>query len=59
MRVLALIALVALSACGSPSGDSVGGATRSESQALNDAATMLDNNAVAPMVGNETATKSR
>ncbi|WP_293880146.1 hypothetical protein [Sphingomonas sp.] len=53
MRVLALLALVALSGCGSPSDDTVDGATRSEAQALNDAATMIDNNAVAPVLRNE------
>ncbi len=38
-----------LSACGSPSGDAVGGVSRSESEALNDAAQMLDDNAVVPV----------
>jgi hypothetical protein len=57
MRKLTLIALIALSGCGSPGEDTIGGVTRSEAQALNDAATMLDNNAVAPVVGNEGASK--
>lgn len=48
MRILALLALATLSACGSPSDDTVGGVTRSEAEALNDAATMLDNNAIVP-----------
>jgi hypothetical protein len=55
MRKLALLALIALSGCGSPSDDTVGGVTRSEAQALNDAATMLDNNALAPVIGNESS----
>jgi hypothetical protein len=57
MRTLALLALIALSGCGSPNGKTVGGVTRSEAQALNDAATMLDKNAVAPMVRNESISK--
>ncbi|MDB5715518.1 MAG: hypothetical protein JWO15_2915 [Sphingomonadales bacterium] len=52
MRILPLLALIALSGCGSPGNDTVDGATRSEAQALNDAAAMLDNNAIAPVVGN-------
>jgi hypothetical protein len=47
MRILILALL--LSACGSPSSDSVGGVSRSESEALNDAAEMLDANAVVPV----------
>lgn len=53
MRILAMLALIALSGCGSPSDDTVGGVTRSEAQALNDAATMLDKNAAAPAIENE------
>lgn len=53
MNRFALPALLALSACGSPSGDTVGPVTRSEAQALNDAATMIDNNAIVPVVVNE------
>ena len=45
-----LIFALLLSACGSPSSDSVGGVTRSEAEALNDAAEMLDANAVVPVV---------
>ncbi len=48
MRCLILVLL--LSACGSPSGDSVDGISRSEAEALNDAAEMLDANAVVPVV---------
>ena len=47
MRILILALL--LSACGSPSDDSAGGVSRSESEALNDAAEMLDANAVVPV----------
>ncbi|MFM9977468.1 MAG: hypothetical protein ACKVOP_05395 [Sphingomonadaceae bacterium] len=53
MRTLALFLLLA--ACGAPGDDGAGGVTRSESDALNDAAAMLDANAVAPVVvGSET-----
>ncbi len=45
-----LILALMLSACGSPSTDSVGGVSRSEAEALNDAAEMLDANAVVPVV---------
>ena len=38
-----------LSACGSPNSDNVGGVSRSEAEALNDAAEMLDANAVVPV----------
>ena len=48
MRYLILALL--LSACGSSSSDSVGGVSRSEADALNDAAEMLDANAVVPVV---------
>ncbi len=41
--------LIALAACNSPNDPGVGGVTRSEAEALDDAATMLDNNAVAPV----------
>ena len=47
MRYLILVLL--LSACGSPSDDAVGGVSRSEAEALNDAAQMLDANAVVPV----------
>ena len=47
MRIL-ILALM-LMACGSPSSDSVGGVSRSEAEALNDAAQMLDDNAVVPV----------
>jgi uncharacterized protein YbjQ (UPF0145 family) len=47
MRYLILALL--LSACGSPSSESVGGVSRSEAEALNDAAEMLDANAVVPV----------
>ncbi len=50
MRVYAITVLaLALSACGSPNDPGVGGVTRREADALNDAATMVDNNAVAPV----------
>ena len=48
MRYL-FIALL-LTACGSPSADNVGGVSPSEAEALNDAAEMLDANAVVPVV---------
>jgi hypothetical protein len=48
MRILILALL--LTSCGSPSSDSVGGVSRSEAEALNDAAEMLDANAVVPVV---------
>jgi hypothetical protein len=49
MRYLILALL--LSACGSPTDDDpVGGVSRSEAEALNDAAEMLDANAVVPVV---------
>jgi hypothetical protein len=41
--------LLTLTACGSPNDPGVGGITRSEAEALNDAASMVDNNAVAPV----------
>lgn len=44
-----LIFALLLAACGSPSNDSVGGVSRSEAEALNDAAEMLDDNAVVPV----------
>jgi hypothetical protein len=47
MRYVILALL--LSACGSPSSESVGGVSRSEAEALNDAAEMLDANAVVPV----------
>ena len=45
-----LILALMLSACGEPSADNVGGVSRSEAEALNDAAEMLDANAVVPVV---------
>ncbi|SCW67623.1 hypothetical protein SAMN02927924_02043 [Sphingobium faniae] len=43
IRILASIAtLTCLTACGSASGDGVGGVSASEASALNDAAAMLD-----------------
>lgn len=48
MRVL-IFALL-LSACGSPNADKVSDVSRSEAEALNDAAEMLDANAVVPVV---------
>ena len=47
MRCLILALL--LPACGAPSADNVGGVSRSEADALNDAAQMLDDNAVVPV----------
>lgn len=41
--------LAALAACNSPNDPGVGGVTRSEAEALNDAAAMLDNNAIEPV----------
>jgi uncharacterized lipoprotein YmbA len=48
MRILVLALLLA--ACGSPSDRKVGGVSQSEADALNDAAEMLDANAVVPVV---------
>ena len=50
MSTTFLILALILTACGSPSSDSVGGVSRSEAEALNDAAEMLDANAVGPVV---------
>ena len=44
-----LIFALLLSACGAPRADNVSDATRSEAEALSDAAEMLDHNAVVPM----------
>ena len=44
-----LILALMLGGCGSPSDDQVGGVSRSEAEALNDAAQMLDDNAVVPV----------
>jgi hypothetical protein len=53
MRMRYLILALLLAACGSPSDDGVGGVSRSEAEALNDAAEMLDDNSVVPVpVGN-------
>lgn len=54
--VAVLAAVMALAACNSPNDPGVGGVTRSEAEALNDAAAMLDNNAVEPVAesGNRT-----
>lgn len=49
MKPLLMTALLALASCGSPNDPGVGGVTRSEAEALNDAATMIDNNAVTPV----------
>lgn len=49
MRILALLAFTALAACGSPNDPGVGGVTRSEAEALNDAAEMLDVNTTMPL----------
>jgi hypothetical protein len=48
-RLTTVMALLALGACSSPNDPGVGGVTRSEAEALNDAAAMLDNNAVVPV----------
>jgi hypothetical protein len=50
MRILALLPLFALTACGAPSDRDVAGVSQSEADALNDAAEMLDANAVVPVV---------
>jgi hypothetical protein len=60
MKVLLIVPLLlALAGCNSPNDPGVGGVTRSEAEALNDAAAMLDNNAVAPVAepGNGAAAK--
>jgi hypothetical protein len=50
MKVLLIVPLLlALAGCNSPNDPGVGGVTRSEAEALNDAAAMLDNNAVEPV----------
>lgn len=59
MRITPLLALVALYGCGSPGNDTAEGVTRSEAQALNDAAAMLDNNAIAPAVNKENGSVAR
>jgi hypothetical protein len=59
-RQLVMSLLLVLSACSSPNDPGVGGVTRSEAEALNDAAAMLDNNAVQPVAepaGNSVASK--
>jgi len=48
-RALAFAIATALASCSSPNDPGVGGVTRSEAEALNDAAAMLDNNAIAPV----------
>jgi len=48
-RLLLSSLIAALTSCSSPNDPDVGGVTRSEAEALNDAASMLDNNAVEPM----------
>jgi hypothetical protein len=45
----ALVLILFLSACGAPGNDPVGDVSRSEAEALNDAAEMLDANAVVPV----------
>ncbi len=45
-----LILALMLSACGAPGADNVSDVTRNEADALNDAAEMLDANAVVPVV---------
>ncbi len=45
-----LVFMMLLSACGSPSRKTVGAVSHSEAEALNDAAEMLDANAVVPVV---------
>ena len=47
MRILILGLMLA--SCGSPTSETVGGVSRSEAEALNDAAQMLDDNAVVPV----------
>jgi hypothetical protein len=50
MKVLPIVPLLlALAGCNAPNDPGVGGVTRSEAEALNDAAAMLDNNAVVPV----------
>ena len=44
-----MILALMLVSCGSPLSDTVGGVSRSEAEALNDAAQMLDDNAVVPV----------
>jgi hypothetical protein len=49
MRILIFVTLFALTSCGAPSDRKVGGVSQSEADALNDAAEMLDANAVVPV----------
>ena len=49
MRILSFGLLLMLVACGAPSDDKVAGVSQSEADALNDAAEMLDANAVVPV----------
>jgi predicted outer membrane protein len=49
MKAIACLALLMLAACGAPSDEKVAGVSQSEADALNDAAAMLDANAVIPV----------
>jgi hypothetical protein len=49
MKLIAFIALLALAGCGAPSDQKVAGVSQSEADALNDAAEMIDANAVVPV----------
>ena len=53
-----LVLAVVLMSCGSPQTTTVDGVSRSEAQALNDAAEMLDANAAVPVAG-ENVTSAR
>lgn len=54
LRAILILPLL-LSACGAPSNEGVGGVTREEADALNDAAAMLDANAVEPVPASNAA----
>jgi len=58
-RLLTASLLAALASCSSPNDPGVGGVTRSEAEALNDAASMLDNNAVEPVAATPTENGAR
>jgi hypothetical protein len=56
MRIVSVVMFLALAGCGgSPNDPGVGGVTRSEAQALNDAAEMLDQTEPPPSVLNSSA----
>jgi hypothetical protein len=55
MKPIFLIPLLMLASCGAPSDEKVAGVSQSEADALNDAAEMLDADAVVPVAITNTA----